>query len=456
MFALNRYAPLSSLSRRTLLRGAGAALALPLLDAMPLPGLIGTAKAADGAVRGPVRLAFSFFPNGVNTERWFPKTEGAGWELTPSLEPLKDLRDDVTVLSGLDQHNANSLGNGGGDHARNAASYLTGAHPYKSSSTIRVGRSVDQIAADRIGSRTRLPSLELGVDRGRNAGNCDSGYSCAYSNNISWRSPSQPAAKEINPKLAFQRLFGTGDGSDAVERRLADRKSVLDLVADDAASLTKRVGSTDRQKLDEYFTSVRDVERRIERTLSAPVIQAPSIDLPSGVPAELDEHIRLMYDLQTLAFKADVTRIATFMLASAGSNRKYTEVDVNDGHHHLSHHQSNAGKLEQIGRIDRFLMERFARFVKTLKETPEGDGTLLDNSLILYGSAIRDGNRHSHADLPLILAGGGGGAVKAGSHRRFADGTPLNNLFLTMLDAAGVGGVQEFGDSTGRLRGLDV
>ncbi|NNJ25062.1 DUF1552 domain-containing protein [Alienimonas chondri] len=451
MFNLNRHAPLSSLSRRTLLRGAGAALALPLLDAMPLAG---TAEAADGAAKGPIRLGFTFFPNGCNTDRWFPKTEGAGWELTPTLEPLKALRGDVTVLSGLDQHNAQSLGDGGGDHARNAATYLTGVHPLKSSSDIRAGRSVDQVAADRIGSQTRLPSLELGIDRGRNAGSCDSGYSCAYSNNISWRSPSQPTSKEINPKLAFQRLFGSG--GDAVERRLADRKSVLDLVADDAASLTKRVGTTDRRKLDEYFTSVRDVERRIERTLSAPPIEAPEIELPSGVPNELNEHLRLMYDLQALAFQADVTRVTTFMVASAGSNRNYPEVDVKDGHHHLSHHQSNERKLEQIARIDRFLMEHFARFVQKLKETPDGEGNLLDNSLILYGSAIRDGNRHSHADLPLILAGRGGGAVKPGQHRRFGDGTPLNNLFLTMLDAAGATGVEEFGDSTGRVTGLDA
>ncbi|MFH5805357.1 DUF1552 domain-containing protein, partial [Alienimonas sp. DA493] len=437
MFSLNRHAPLSSLSRRTLLRGAGAALALPLLEAMPLPGLSGVAKAADGAAKGPVRLSFMFFPNGVNVDRWFPKTEGAGWELTPTLEPLKEHRGDVTVLSGLDQHNAYSLGDGGGDHARNAATYLTGVHPLKSSSTIRAGRSIDQVAADRIGSRTRLPSLELGIDRGRNSGNCDSGYSCAYSNNVSWRSPTQPMSKEINPKLAFQRLFGTEGGDDAVERRLADRKSILDLVADDAASLTKRVGSTDKQKLDEYFTSVRDVERRIERTLTAPPVERPDIDLPPGVPSELNEHIQLMYDLQVLAFQADVTRVTTFMLASAGSNRKYEEAGVKDGHHHLSHHQSNEQKLEQIARIDRFLMEHFARFLTKLKETPDGEGNLLDNSLILYGSAIRDGNRHSHSDLPLILAGRGGGAVKSGLHRRYEKGTPLNNLFLTMLDAVG-------------------
>ena len=458
MFPLNRHDPLPTLSRRTLLRGAGAAMALPLLDAMPAAGTFGrAAKAADGAAKGPVRLAFTFFPNGVNTDRWFPKAEGEGWDLTPTLEPLKALRGDVTVLSGLDQRNAESLGDGGGDHARNAATYLTGAHPLKTSgANIRAGRSIDQVAADRLGRSTRLPSLEMGVDRGRNAGSCDSGYSCAYSNNISWRSPSQPTAKEINPKLAFQRLFGAGGAADAAERRLADRQSVLDLVADDAASLTKRVGQQDRRKLDEYFTSVRDVERRIERTLTAPPVEAPEIALPPGVPQELGEHLRVMYDLQALAFAADVTRVCTFMVASAGSNRSYPEVDVKDGHHHLSHHQSDAAKLERIGRIDRFLMEHFARFLTKLKETPDGDGTLLDHSLILYGSAIRDGNRHSHADLPLILAGHGRGAVRPGKHRRFAEGTPLSNLFLSLLDAAGVPDVGEFGDSTGRTTGLDA
>ena len=459
MTPLNARNPLPSLRRRTFLRGVGAAVALPLLDAMPLAGtpLGAVAKAADGAATGPVRLAFNFFPNGVNTDAWFPKTEGAGWELTPTLEPLKDLRDDVTVLSGLAQRNAAALGDGGGDHARNAATYLTGVHPLKTSgANLRAGRSVDQVAADRIGRETRLPSLELGVDRGRNAGSCDTGYSCAYSNNISWRSPSQPTAKEINPKLAFQRLFGTGGAGDEAERRLADRRSILDLVADDAAALTKRVGSTDRQKLDEYFSSVRDVERRIERTLDAPPVDVPKIKLPPGVPEDLSEHVGLMFDLQALAFRTDVTRVSTFMLANAGSGRSYPEVGVNDAHHHLSHHQSDARKLEQIAKIDRFLMEHFARFLKTLKETPDGPGTLLDNSLVLYGSAIRDGNRHDHADLPLILAGRGGGAVAPGKHRTFARDTPLNNLFLTLLDIAGAAGVDEFGDSTGRVTGLDA
>ena len=454
MFALNPRNPLPSLRRRTFLRGVGAAVALPLLDAMPLAG---AAKAADGAAGGPVRLAFAFFPNGANTEAWFPKNTGADWELTPTLEPLADFRDDLTVLSGLAQRNAAALGDGGGDHARNAATYLTGVHPLKTSgANIRAGRSIDQVAADHLGRGTRLPSLELGIDRGRNAGSCDTGYSCAYSNNISWRSPSQPTAKEINPKLAFQRLFGTGGAGDEAERRLADRKSILDLVADDAAALTKRVGATDRQKLDEYFSSVRDVERRIERTLDAPPVDVPKIKLPPGVPQEISEHIALMFDLQALAFRTDVTRVSTFMLANAGSNRSYPEVGVNDAHHHLSHHQNDGRKLADIAKIDRFFAEHFARFLKTLREAPDGEGNLLDNSLVLYGSAISDGNRHHHFDLPLLLAGRGGGAIKPGRHRTFESETPLNNLFLNMLDAAGVPGVEEFGDSTGRLTGLDV
>ena len=457
MNPLHRSRPLSHLTRRSLLRGAGAALALPLLDAMPLGRAVADGgKAAAGAARGPVRLAFAFTPNGVNTDRWFPKTTGRDWELTPSLEPLKEFREDVTVLSGLAQRNGESLGDGGGDHARNAATYLTGVHPLKTAgANIRAGRSIDQVAADHLGRDTRLASLELGCDRGRNAGSCDTGYSCAYSNNISWRSPSQPTAKEINPKLAFQRLFGTGAEGDAAERRLADRQSVLDLVADDAAALTKRVGATDRRKLDEYFTSVRDVERRIEKTLTAPPVEAPQIELPAGVPAETAEHIDIMFELQALAFRTDVTRVSTFMLANAGSNRNYPEVGVNDGHHHLSHHQSDNRKLDNVAKIDRFLCERFAGFLKRLKETPDGDGTLLDNSLVLYGSGISDGNRHNHHDLPLILAGRGGGAIKSGEHRAFEQHTPLNDLFLTLLDAAGVQGVDEFGDSTGRLAGLD-
>ena len=458
MTPLHRSNPLPNLRRRTFLRGVGAAVALPLLDAMPLAGAgPGVAKAADGAAKGPVRLAFSFFPNGVNTDKWFPKGTGADWELTPSLEPLADFKNDITVLSGLAQRNADALGDGGGDHARNAATYLTGVHPLKTSgANIRAGRSVDQVAADTIGRDTRLPSLELGVDRGRNAGSCDTGYSCAYSNNISWRSPSQPTAKEINPKLAFNRLFGSGGAGDAAERRLAERRSILDLVADDAAALAKRVGGSDRRKLDEYFSSVRDVERRIERTLDAPPVDVPKVRLPAGVPKETSEHIALMYDLQALAFRTDVTRVATFMLANAGSNRNYPEVGVNDAHHHLSHHQGDDRKLDGVAKIDRFLVGHFANFLKTLRETPDGEGTLLDSSLVLYGSAIADGNRHAHQDLPLILAGRGGGAVVPGKHRTYERETPLNNLFLTMLDAAGAAGVEEFGDSTGRLEGLDA
>ena len=458
MTPLHRPNPLPNLRRRTFLRGVGAAVALPLLDAMPLGGFgPAAARAADGAARGPVRLAFTFFPNGVNTAKWFPEKTGRDWELTPTLEPLKDFRDDVTVLSGLAQRNADALGDGGGDHARNAATFLTGVHPLKTSgANIRAGRSVDQVAADLIGRETRLPSLELGVDRGRNAGSCDTGYSCAYSNNVSWRSPSQPTAKEINPKLAFQRLFGTGGAGDAAERRLAERRSILDLVADDAAALQKRVGGNDRRKLDEYFSSVRDVERRIERTLDAPAVEVPEIALPPGVPQDISEHIGLMYDLQALAFRTDVTRVSTFMLANAGSNRSYPEAGVNDAHHHISHHQRDERKLADIAKIDRFLAEHFARFLKTLKETPDGEGNLLDNSLVLYGSAIADGDRHSHKDLPLLLAGRGGGAVESGRHRAYESETPLNNLFLSMLDIAGAAGVEEFGDSTGRLGGLDA
>ena len=451
MTGLNRGNPLGSLNRRTLLRGAGAAVALPLLNAMP------AARAARLADKPPVRLAFVFFPNGVNTDRWFPKTAGRDWELTPTLAPLKDFRDDLTVLSGLAQRNADSLGDGGGDHARNAATYLTGVHPLKTAgANIRAGRSIDQVAADHLGRDTRLPSLELGVDRGRNAGSCDTGYSCAYSNNISWRSPSQPTAKEINPKLAFNRLFGTGGAADAAERRLAERQSILDLVADDAAALTSRVGAEDRRKLDEYFSSVRDVERRIERAISAPPVEVPEVDLPAGVPTRLEEHVGLMFDLQALAFRTDASRVTTFMLANAGSNRSYQEVGVNDGHHHLSHHQRDERKLSDVAKIDRFLAAQFARFLKTLKETRDGEGTLLDNALCLYGSGIADGNAHNHQDLPILLAGRGGGAVTPGSHRTYDRGTPLNNLFLSMLDAAGVPDVAEFGDSTGRLPGLDA
>ncbi|MDQ3331540.1 MAG: DUF1552 domain-containing protein, partial [Planctomycetota bacterium] len=395
-------------------------------------------------------------PNGTIPGRWQPTTAGADWEMTPSLEPLADLRKDFSIFTGLAQHNAKSLGDGAGDHARSAASFLTGAHPVKTDgANIRVGKSIDQFAAEHLGRETRLPSIELGTEAGRNAGSCDSGYSCAYSNSISWKSPTQPMAKEINPRLAFERLFGNGGGSGAArEKRMFYRKSILDMVAADAAELKKSVGQNDRQKLDEYFTSVREIEQRIERLRHAPKIAPPDFTTPEQPPKDTREHIRLMFDLMVLAFQSDVTRIATFMLANEGSNRTYPMVGVSDAHHGLSHHQNDKEKIEKIAQIDRFFVEEFAYFLKRLRETKDGEKNLLDNSLVLYGCAIGDGNRHNHDQLPIILAGRGGGKVRPGRHIKLEHETPLNNLFLSMVGTAGLE-AKEFGDSTGPLKGLD-
>lgn len=442
-----------NLNRRTFLQGAGALMSLPLLERMATPALAGTA--AEGASASPVRMAWVFFPNGTIPGRWQPIETGPDWSITPSLEPLADFKQDFNIISGLAQHNAKSLGDGAGDHARSAAVFLTGAHPVKTDgANIRVGKSIDQVAAEYLGRETRLPSIELGTEGGRNAGSCDSGYSCAYSSNISWRTPSQPMAKEINPRLAFERLFGNGANSETREKRMFYRKSILDMVAADASELKKSLGQTDRRKVDEYFTSVREIEQRIERLRHAPKTAPPDFTTPEKPPEDTREHIRLMFDLMVLAFQSDTTRIATYMLANEGSNRTYPIVGVNDGHHGLSHHQNDEDKVAKIAKIDRFFAEEFAYFLKRLRETKDGDKSLLDNSLILYGCAIGDGNRHNHDELPIILAGHGGGRVKPGRHIKLDHETPLNNLYLSMVEVAGAE-IKEFGDSTGTLKGLD-
>lgn len=448
-----------ALNRRTFLRGTGVALALPLLEAMTL-------KATRGAAATPpVRLAFVFFPNGAIMDGWKPQSAGNGFELPTTLQPLAGVRDELLVISGLAQDNGRAKGDGPGDHARSASSFLTGAHPVKTSGAdIRVGMSVDQAAAEKIGSRTRLPSLEIGIERGRQAGSCDSGYSCAYSNTISWKNSTTPMAKEIQPRLVYERMFGAPGGGQEAQERDFFRQSILDLVADDARRLQQTLGRTDRRKIDEYFMGVRELEQRIERAeheareakLNAEKSAAPpAMQLPEGVPGDLQQHIRLMYDLLVLAFRTDTTRVATFMLANEGSNRSYGMVGVNEGHHQLSHHQGNKEKVEKIQKIDQFLTTQFAYFVEQMKSVSEGEGTLLDHSLVLYGSGLSDGNRHRHDDLPILLAGRGGGSVTPGRHLMASGETPLNNLFLSLLDRVGAE-TDRLGDSTGRLAGLDA
>lgn len=442
------------LQRRTFVKGMGAALGLPLLEAM-MPG---TGYAA-GSISTPKRMAFVFVPNGVIVPDWEPKGEGSTWELSPTLESLASVKKKVCIFNGLAQDNARAKGDGPGDHARSSAAFLTGAHPVKTGGVeIKVGQSVDQVAAEKVGKQTKLPSIELGTEGGRNAGQCDSGYSCAYSNNISWKTASTPMAKEINPRLVFERMFGSADDRDAAKGRAKRdeyRKSILDLVSDDASKLKQQLGQTDRRKIDEYFSSVRDIEQRIERTREDDSKRAiPDMKLPNGVPKQLDEHITLMFDLMTLAFQTDTTRVATFMMANEGSNRSYPMIGINDGHHHLSHHQNKQEWIDQLKKIDKYLVGHFAKFLQKLDGISEGNGTLLDQSMILYGSAIADGNRHSHHDLPILLAGSGGGTINSGRRLSYPKDTPLNNLFLSMLDRMD-SGIDQLGDSTGRLKGLD-
>jgi len=438
------------ISRRTVLRGLGAAIALPYLEAMA-PRL--ARAAAGGTVKSPTRMAFIYVPNGIHMPDWRPEEVGPLTKLPPIMEPLKNVKQHVTVFTGLAHDKARANGDGPGDHARSAATYLTASQARKThGADIKVGVSIDQVAAQRIGMATRFPSLELGIDRGANAGNCDSGYSCAYSANISWRTESTPAAKEVNPRAVFERLFGDASKSSAEQaQRRENRKSILDYVLEDARSLHKTVGVNDRRKLDDYLSSIREIETRIQMAEREVIpVPDPSFQRPAGIPRTYADHTRLMYDLLLLAFQADATRISTFMMANAGSNRSYPEIGVSDGHHYLSHHGKNAEKQAKISKINRFHMEQFAYFLERMANTPEGDGSLLDHCMIMYGCAISDGDRHNHDDLPILVAGSGSGAMRTGRHVKYEKETPVANLFVSMLNSVGAK-IDAFGDSTGPL-----
>ncbi len=400
-------------------------------------------------------MAFLFVPNGVNLAEWTPQQTGYQYDLPSILEPLRRVQDDVTVLSGLTQDKGRANGDGAGDHARSASTFLTGCQPRKTSAgNIHVGVSVDQVAAQRMGQSTRFASLELGCDRSRNSGNCDSGYSCAYSHNISWASPTTPMAKEIDPRLVFERLFGgeqTLTNQQARNERLSLRRSLLDYVTEDARRLQTRLGKSDQRKLDEYLTSVREIERRLDRGPNNP--RKPATEdypKPRGIPADYAEHVRLMMDMLILAFQTDQTRIASCMFANAGSNRSYKEIEIPDGHHNLSHHGGDREKLDKIRRINRYHVQQLAYLLERLKAIPEGNGCLLDQCMIVYGSGISDGNRHNNENLPVLLAGRGGGSIESGRHIRYDVETPMTNLFLSLLDRVGAP-VDRLGDSTGRL-----
>ncbi len=456
------------LSRRTMLRGVGAAIALPWLEAF-LPRL---ALAGPPSSAWPLRLAFVYVPNGVNGAAWRPEAKGDAFAWTPTLEPLAPFRDRVLVLSGLAHAKANANGDGPGDHARAAGTFLTGAQAFKTSGAgVRVGTSVDQVAAVAVGRDSLFQSLELGCDAGAVSGECDSGYSCAYSSNLSWRTPTAPMAKEIDPRLVFDRLFADGAEGSAAERvaRWKRRKSILDLALDDADRLRGRLGESDRAKVDEYLEGVRSVERRIARAVEAALERnepakgpgnvgggggaVAAGKRPTSVPRDLGEHARLMSDLLVLAFQGDVTRVSTFFVANEGNGRSYPSIGVKEGHHGLSHHGGDAAAIAKIRKIDRFHVELFAHMLAGLRAVKEGDGTLLDHAMVVYGSGIGDGNLHNHDELPIVLAGGGNGTLAGGRHLVYPRTTPLCNLFTSLLERMGVA-EPAFGDATGRLTDL--
>ena len=443
------YVTRKHLERRTFLKGLGVAVGLPMLDAM-MPAFATASKLPSA----PVRTAFVYVPNGVVMDHWTPAETGKAFTFQRTLKPLEAFRDQTLVISGLMDNNANALGDGGGDHARAASSFLTASHPKKTGgSDIHVGISVDQAIARAIGSETRLPSLELGLDDSRVVGHCDSGYSCAYTNSISWATPTTPLPPEANPRAIFERLFGDVDTSlDAATRARRERyrKSLLDMARDETQKLSGTLGASDRHKVDEYLDSIREIERRIEKAETDGRNIAPTIDKPAGIPALYSEHAKLLFDLQFVAFQSDLTRVTTMVMGREGSVRTYDEIGVSDPHHPLSHHRNMPDALEKLTQINTFHIDLFSQFIAKLKAAKDGDGTLLDRSMIVYGCGIADSNRHTHEKLPVVVVGGANGTINTGQHVVLPKDTPVANLFLATMSRHGVKH-DGFGDSTGML-----
>jgi len=441
------------ISRRTVLQGMGAAVGLPFLEAM-LPLRLNASVAAG---KDPIRMGFVMFPNGANMEAWTPAATGP-LALSETLAPLKNVKDHILVLSGLMHDKASAHGDGPGDHARANAVFLTGAHPVKTEGKdIRAGVSIDQFAAQQIGEETRIPSMELGLEKGGNSGNCDSGYSCAYTSSISWRSPTAPMGKEVNPRAVFEKIFGDPGNANAkrhAQARLKEQKSVLDAVSSEAKSLKSKLGTADKDKLDDYLEGVRAIEKQIqadERNAGKMPIPPANFSVPDKPPKDTQEHCRIMMDLMILAFQTNSTRIVSFSLANEGSNRTFPNLGISEGHHTISHHAKNKDKQDQIKKIDRFYAEQLAWMLEKMAKVKEGGGTtLLDNVMIVYGSANGDGDRHNHDNLPFLIAGGGGKSIRSGQHVKLQQRVPVCNLFLSMMDRMGVK-ADQFGDSTGRL-----
>ncbi len=438
------------------MRGLGACLALPAFESLaPVKLLAASAgKLATTATGAPLRTAFLYFPNGAIQPTWWPTGEGADFGLSRTLQPLAALREHIQVLGGLEHLNATAGSDGGGDHARANGTFLTGVRMRKSATDVRAGISIDQVMARGVGHLTRLPSLELTCDAGRNSGACDSGYSCAYQYNVSWSSPTTPMTPEANPRQVFERLFGAGavgERTENLKRRRAEQRSILDFVVQDARDMQRRLNPRDQEKLDQYLTGVRELEARIQRAEKFGDPKDPAQATPLGIPQTYAEHIQIMFDTLLLAFQTDSTRVATLLLAHDGSNRSFAEIGIPEGHHDLSHHFDNAEKIRKISDIDVWYVKQLAKFLEKLRDAKDADGSsLLHNSMIVYGSGNSDGNRHSHTNLPVVLAGGGGGTLSPGRFIKHGS-KPATNLFLSLADRMGVSGLARFGDSTGRL-----
>ncbi|MGZ8901475.1 MAG: DUF1552 domain-containing protein [Limisphaerales bacterium] len=445
------------LSRRHFLRGLGACVALPAFTSAPtrlFAAESATTPLATTARGAPLRTAFVYFPNGAIPAQWWPNGDETNFELHGTLSPLESARQHIQVLGGLNHENANPGPDGAGDHARANGTFLTGVRMKKSAADIRAGISIDQVIAQKIGHLTRFPSLELTCDNVRRSGACDSGYACAYQFNLSWSSATTPMAPEGNPRLIFERLFGTGNHGErnaSLQRRQQEQRSILDFVMEDARAMQRRLDHSDKAKLDQYLTGIREIETRIEKAERFGKAPDPAIDTPAGVPTSYEQYVNLMFDMLVLAFQTDSTRVATFLLAHDGSNRPFGEIGVFEGHHDLSHHQNREDWVGKVAQIDQWYARQFAKFLKKMEDTKDVDGnSLLRNSQIVYGSGNADGNRHTHTNLPLILAGGGGGTLTPGRYVKH-NSRPASNLFLTMSDRLGVQGLERFGDSSGRL-----
>jgi hypothetical protein len=446
-------------NRRSFLRGLGAAIALPTMETMKPLSVMAEGAAGQGlattATGAPLRLAFVYFPNGAIQNHWWPEKQGNDLQLPQTLSPLAAVKHRLQVLGGLDHVNATPGPDGAGDHARASGTFLTGVRVKKTAGAdIKAGVSIDQVIANQIGHVTRFPSLELSCDMVRKSGNCDSGYSCAYQYNLAWRSETQPVPPEPNPRLYFERLFGAGAPNERHEsllKRRAQQKSILDFVLEESRDLNRKLTYRDKDKLNGYLESVRAIEKRIEQAERFGAPPDPQRDAPVGIPESLDNYLELMFDMLALTFETDSTRVATFLMQNEGSNRPFPEIGISEGHHYLTHHRSQQDMMDKVALVDQWYVTRFARFLEKLEAMQDSDGhSVLHNSMIVYGSGNSDGNRHTHVNLPVLMAGSGGGSLQTDRFHHYGE-TPMSNFLLTLGDRMGMQGVDRLGDSTGRV-----